>query len=48
MPLSASGGANLVNTKEFDQNHDLNTLKKPKGVEKAKQNAAKKRSIRRL
>ena len=48
MPLCASVGANTINSKDNDQNHDLNSLKKPKGVEKSKQTAAKKRSMRRL
>lgn len=47
MPLSASAGANAINARD-PENSDVNTIKKPKGIEKAKPNGAKKRSVRRL
>ena len=50
MPLSAEAGANAVNAQDTEQpsEHGVPTMKKPKGIEKAKVNTAKKRSLKRL
>ena len=59
MPLTASGGANAVNSREEDSNGDaqqqsstadgaLPAVKKPKGVEKSKAALAKKKALKRL
>ena len=50
MPLSAEAGANQVNSQdqEASTEHGASSLKKPKGLEKPKATAAKKRSLKRL
>lgn len=50
MPLSAEAGANAVNAQEPETQteHSSASVKKPKGIEKAKAAAAKKRSLKRL
>lgn len=56
MPLTATGGANAVNSREEStaekgspgEDSSLPAVKKPKGVEKSKAQMAKKKSLRRL
>ena len=56
MPLTATGGANAVNSREDSaaekgspgEDSSLPAVKKPKGVEKSKAQMAKKKSLRRL
>lgn len=52
MPLSAEAGANAVNAREEPEVQQTENIapsvKKPKGIEKSKTAAAKKRSLKRL
>ncbi len=56
MPLTATGGANAVNSQDESaaekgspgNDSSLPIVKKPKGVEKSKAQMAKKKSLRRL
>lgn len=56
MPLTATGGANAVNSQDESaadkgspgNDSSLPAVKKPKGVEKSKAQLAKKKSLRRL